>query len=157
MKELTKKDNIILYDIINYQFFEALKTSNLLLLLLILNRKGIYITFINNEYLNVVYEGLTYSLKFKDLLNPRLDAEDNLRLSLYMNMFSSENSLESEYPIFKKYTNIYEYVVSTDDKRTYFFQKYNKNGQLVAIKELAALGSYKELELYTFIEKLIQE
>ena len=157
MKELTRKDNSILYDIINYNFFETLKTSNFLSLLFILNRKGVYITFMNNEYLNVLHEGITYSLKFKDLLTGKLDAEDNLRLCLYMNIFSSENSLESEYPIFKKYSNIYEYVFSTEDKSTYYFQKYNKKGELVKIKKLAVLGSYKELELYKFIEKLIQE
>lgn len=74
-----------------------------------------------------------------------------------MNVFYFENSLESEYPIFKKYTDTYEYVLSTEDNRIYYFQKYNKKGELVVIKELAALADYKELELYTFIESLIKE
>lgn len=74
-----------------------------------------------------------------------------------MNIFISENSLESNNIVYKKYTDKFEYVVSTEDKHTYFFKNIIKKSELVVIKELATLGSYKKLELYTFIEKLIKE
>ena len=75
-----------------------------------------------------------------------------------MNIFISENSLESNNIVYKKYTDKFEYVVSTEDKHTYFFFKnIIKKSELVVIKELATLGSSKKLELYTFIEKLIKE
>lgn len=156
MKPLTKKDHPKLYDIVTYNLFKEL-TNNNISLLLTLNRKNIHITFINNEYLELKNENFKYSLKFKDLLNSTLKPEDNLKLSLYMNIFISENSLESNNTVYKKYTDKFEYVLSTEDKSNYFFQKYNKKGELVVIKELATLGSYKKLELYTFIEKLIKE
>lgn len=47
-----------------------------------------------------------------------------------MNIFISENSLESNNIVYKKYTDKFEYVVSTEDKHTYFFQKYNKKKRI---------------------------